>query len=351
MWLYVPFAGSPCAPGPEGLSAASRPPLPSSAFRTSAFATSSGKPSRRRLSWPGWRTRPWIALLSGMTSRPSELRAGVDAWILSRQDTLARPFPSLAAGRDPQTPATSGPTSRGSSEPSGQLWAKTPHASDAEGGIMEIRPGTKGHYKANARPLNEVVDRWPSPRSNDFQGDSPNAKAVKGKLNHMVPRWQTPSNADTLGGHLSRSGARKGELLLKGQAKAWTTPKFSDPDKPSAVKGTTSDLSHQAQRTRGGLESLSGAPGSRPPSKRRLNPAFVEWLMGWEIGWSLPCAGALTASAYAETASSGPARRWPSGNCGEGLFVQITRGNVKVEYFISWRLIDDCRRVREARHG
>lgn len=26
-------------------------------------------------------------------------------------------------------------------------WPKTPHASDGEGGVMEIRPGTTGHYK------------------------------------------------------------------------------------------------------------------------------------------------------------------------------------------------------------
>ena len=32
MWLYAPFGGSRSAPGEEGLSLGSRPPLPPSAF-------------------------------------------------------------------------------------------------------------------------------------------------------------------------------------------------------------------------------------------------------------------------------------------------------------------------------
>lgn len=38
---------------------------------------------------------------------------------------------------------------------------------------------------------------------------------------------QTPSAADAMGGHLSRGGARSGELLLKGQVKALPTPRAS----------------------------------------------------------------------------------------------------------------------------
>lgn len=38
---------------------------------------------------------------------------------------------------------------------------------------------------------------------------------------------------------------------------------------------------------------------SDPTSPRRLNPAFVEWLMGWPIGWTI---AEPSASSAAETA-------------------------------------------------
>lgn len=50
--------------------------------------------------------------------------------------------------------------------------------------------------------------------------------------------WQTPSVADVMGGHLSRGGDRKSELLLKGQVKSdsWVTPAARD------WKGANSEL-------------------------------------------------------------------------------------------------------------
>lgn len=65
--------------------------------------------------------------------------------------------------------------------------------------------------------------------------------------------WQTPSVASATGGQTSRSGDRKNELLLTGQAQA------SSPE----------------------------TPGS-------LNPEWVAWLMGWARGWE-DCARSVTA--------------------------------------------------------
>ena len=65
----------------------------------------------------------------------------------------------------------------------------------------------------------------------------------------------------------------------------------------------------------GGRGSSKPTLGSRQPSKR-LCPAFVEWLMGWPVGWSLPCAGALTTFGSSETESSGSPLHRPSLNSG-----------------------------------
>lgn len=119
---------------------------------------------------------------------------------------------------------------------------------------------------------------WPTPNAglhND--GEDPESfqarlKVLKEKhrngngagtpLAMAVKLWQTPSVADTTGGRMTRSGDRSGEMLLKGQAVAFSLqdPTTETPGLPSSTQPRT----------------------SRP----QLNPIFVEWLMGWPIGWT-----------------------------------------------------------------
>ena len=71
--------------------------------------------------------------------------------------------------------------------------------------------------------------------------------------------WQTPK--DSAGGNVSRGNDRKAEPLLAGQAEQHS---LSFPPAP-----TTSTLGDKSSK-----------------STRRLNPRFVEWLMGWPLGWT-----------------------------------------------------------------
>jgi DNA (cytosine-5)-methyltransferase 1 len=133
----------------------------------------------------------------------------------------------------------------------------------------------------------------------------------------MQREWQTPKGMG--GGEISRSGDRKGEKLLAGQAKGWATPTAHDGRRPGTahdgstqgtnlardagqwatpmgrdwkdsadlplITETNSHLGRQAQRTQTGGEPI--------PPQAVLNPLFVEALMGFPIGW--------TASAASET--------------------------------------------------
>ena len=45
--------------------------------------------------------------------------------------------------------------------------------------------------------------------------------------------------------------------------------------------------SHLAQQTHPGPQSLSDGQSLPQPSTKRLNPAFVEWLMGWPVGHTI----------------------------------------------------------------
>jgi hypothetical protein len=96
-WLYVP--GLPGSTSPWPLS---------TARAIDVWVTLNGMPTRRRCSWHGWRTRPWIRLLSGMTSKPSTVATGVASWISSlRASRVNRSLPP-ANGAAPPTSGGSG---------------------------------------------------------------------------------------------------------------------------------------------------------------------------------------------------------------------------------------------------
>ena len=79
MWLYIPREY--CPSSPESLDSISEFGL---FFQSQElFVTLSGKATQRPYSWRGWKTRPWMKLLSGMTLQPSMQKAGMELWIQS----------------------------------------------------------------------------------------------------------------------------------------------------------------------------------------------------------------------------------------------------------------------------
>lgn len=160
---------------------------------------------------------------------------------------------------------------------------------------------------------------WSSPSAHDGRRPGPDLSSTqRGNLSREAANWVTPSVAISTGGQTSRSGDRKEELLLTGQAQLvsflldqgifgagltswvddqtsplspdateqWPTPAASVVDIDTIERNTSAGYQRQAQREAGSpyLARVSGV----------LNPAFVEWLMGWPIGWT-GCACAATA--------------------------------------------------------
>jgi len=149
---------------------------------------------------------------------------------------------------------------------------------------------------------------WPSPNAHDGRRPGVDDKSTQGaNLNRDAAQWQTPKDFSK-GSSATRSGDRKNELLLPGQAveclhqaQQWMTPVANDDNKtPEAhmamkkrMKGgernTITSLAvqtrcfHQAPTT-----TKHGEPSSTTThtSRRRLNPAFVSWLMGNPWWWT-----------------------------------------------------------------
>jgi len=135
-------------------------------------------------------------------------------------------------------------------------------------------------------------------------------------LGQQAQTWSTPTARNIHGA--SNTATREGSPDLQTQA-TWPTPAARDskgangPEHLAKERGHHDQLpnavalwsGHQDPTTeQGGLE-------SSPPThtSRRLNPAFVEWLMGWPAGWSLP--GSFGPTDFASWATEWSRRRPP----------------------------------------
>lgn len=80
-WLFIPYRFVPATEDLNSDSGShSEKPL-------ELCVTSSGNPTRRLLSWRGWKTRGWMKRLSGTTLKPSTASRGVESWIASLRAT------------------------------------------------------------------------------------------------------------------------------------------------------------------------------------------------------------------------------------------------------------------------
>ena len=190
---------------------------------------------------------------------------------------------------------------------------------------MAMKRRMKGGPRNTITSLTVLVKAWPTPRANESTG-----KCVHGQggldLQTEVAFWATPTTEDAKGrGYTYDKGNHdKPRPSLTGQV--WATPTsrdHKDGANPSENVKTNSLLGRQAPRSmNGGTPSSISTPNSprqwmtpkasdgvfasprtsdRPKEMSthlqtqsqtvtghlRLNPSFVEWLMGFPIGWTV----------------------------------------------------------------
>jgi hypothetical protein len=201
---------------------------------------------------------------------------------------------------------------------------KTPEAHLAMKKRMGERDGSNANRTA-ITSLNVMVQHWPTPQAHDVtargSGQVPTAKAGNACLATDAQKWSTPRASDAeKGGPNQAFGA--GGTPLPAQAAQWPTPAAHEPrlgvqNRSEGSKGSQLSLSTIADRfdcsrpdlpTRKDGPTLSQLrPIWRPlrasliashgratwrrlwkgRNKRRLNPGFVSWLMGWPPGHAL----------------------------------------------------------------
>jgi hypothetical protein len=152
-----------------------------------------------------------------------------------------------------------------------QMWP-TARAEDGE---------SCGNHPDATDSLTGVTKLWRTPDA-PTTGGTRNRQASIGKghqttVAEQAEHWQTPA-ADSF---RSRGGNRKDEMDLDQQARFFPTPAARDYRTPDKHSYQDSLPDHPS---RDGLALSSNSPGSR----RRLNPAFVAWLMGFPFWWTNP---------------------------------------------------------------
>ena len=182
------------------------------------------------------------------------------------------------------------------------LWA-TPSATDGQRGGT-ITPNMTGVSLAQ---MINTPTRWPTPTTQDnvqIRGEGMAAgKSKRGTtLAGAVSMWPTPtSTLGTNGGRVTPTKAREGGTLIEALSArtTWPTPMAADsrgssgrpaPGKQVQLVDAVKFATPLSRDYRSGKASqATHEKNSRPLSEQiggSLNPTWVEWLMGWPLGWT-----------------------------------------------------------------
>lgn len=159
------------------------------------------------------------------------------------------------------------------------LWVATPTAT-----ANQLAPLMQKHSGCRAM--------MPTPTRSDYRSPNPNpaksgqkqepssGHALPAVVAKMERMWLTPSASEH---HAGKAGGKM-QVMLAHQVQTWPTVTASD------WKGAALDRAPGTDKYRGNLceaAELHGGKATQQNGKvMRLNPTWVEWLMGWPLGWT-----------------------------------------------------------------
>lgn len=233
---------------------------------------SRGRLMRQQYWSNAWKKGGWIRLLSGMILRPLEAECGVGSWISSLLDFPASPTQSPDGSKATKTSGISGPNSSESSGKSVPPWSSSKTSQNSLPGfdlsgrnyaqwVTNLRQDSTQRQKS-AHPIKDSdYSSWRTPGASDGEG------GVKDYVNN--PKYRD---------------AKAPKLKLRDQAAVWCTPKSRDWRSGKQEQQSRDDLNIQVHT----LQDQKNTPFGTKSSKNtpRLNPLFVEWLMGLPRGWT-----------------------------------------------------------------
>lgn len=295
-----------------------------------------------------WLRAIWMRHLSGLTLPRSTLDRGAESWIASLLAIRASPTASPASVAEQKTTDSSSTrccessrnaglivssvkTSRGtrtaSSPPSSDHWRQwvtalrqessarprsAPASEESDCSSWPTAKVASGGYEVDSRrdppvvmlTLQGAAVSWGTPQAHE-RAQSPKAKHHGVEMANQVAQWITPNvpnggraaqHAEMVGRTAMHAG-KKVQIGLEHQVRQWPSPAARDHKGANSTEHVTTNGSgrmHMDQLPnfvehgfRYSAPDQATHAGPQSSSERRvLNPQFVEWLMGWPIGWT-----------------------------------------------------------------
>jgi len=177
-----------------------------------------------------------------------------------------------------------------------QLWPTAKASDGTKGGPNQA--GSSGDLM-----LPSAAVQWQTPAADSFRSRGGSRKNEPGLDQQARNLWASPTasaNSNRTTKRAPSHGENHGEVLA-GQAASWPTPAARDAKGANSEAHVTTNgsgrmhldqlpnyVAHAFSRP---AQNPNSGPTSSPPcptSRRRLNPAFVCWLMGWPTWWTEP---------------------------------------------------------------
>ena len=273
----------------------------------------------------------WMKLLFLRTLKPSLTESFVDAWTSSLRDSHVNPFPSQEKSKELKTPGTSTLTYQKAlpfADQDMSYW-KTLKESLVEKQQTENRYSSmsleiwkaevirvRGEHSARLKLVRHTLEKessslqsWGTPKEQDSRA----ATWDRGKHNlgeQVHGSWRTPTSRDWKGVTPSENKIKRGEtvkqpyITLPGQVntqqdltknnlngknpESFPTPRTSDAEGGRIETLKTKDGFKSLRKSSNQIfgAKLRDAVEMEEPPKYRLNPSWVEQLMGLPVNWT-----------------------------------------------------------------
>ncbi len=235
-------------------------------------ATSSATPTAKRSSKRAFVTAFLILPRSSGTFESFSRTDGptaIEGWLTwLREASLASPTASPGSNSEPRIPATCGP------KPQTFFAEYDRHSRSWKTCQASLLPDTS----------EEFSETWPSSgsmRSGRCEARQTSARHTFGSGCGFSPSedlWPTPTAQDSKN-DAGPSTQNRNTLPLNAAVKLWASPRAEDSQCAGLRKSRGTADTLYAQVVKDGGSETPQTPGS-------LNPSWVEWLMGWPVGWS-----------------------------------------------------------------
>ncbi len=249
--------------------------------------------------------------LCGRTLPPSMANRGVAEWIASLGVSPVSPSALRESGKPKRTTAGSGRilaesfarwdpdtcswrTCQVSLFTDLEMFSETwPTAGSIVNGMCLVQPN------AERRTSDGECSSWPTATSRDWKdGNDPTENVeTNSLLGRFAPRWPTPTDTDSKGRGYTYDSADKTKprLSLTGHSLHHRATQTDGPTSSSGgpnsrqrwntPRNEDSREANQPRKRRGKMDPPHLCAQVRKGAKR-LNPQFVEWLMGLPLGWT-----------------------------------------------------------------